>query len=70
MAEAKRKRSRGYLNSKHVKELSQNKRYTLHRSQGPGEDFDDDEKFLQLLTKMNPSKKKNILNRLNFKKSI
>jgi hypothetical protein len=43
MAEAKRKRSRGYLNSKHVKELSQNKRYTLHRSQGPGEDFDDDE---------------------------
>jgi hypothetical protein len=43
MAEAKRKRSRGYLNSKHVKELSQNKKYTLHRSQGPGEDFDDDE---------------------------
>jgi hypothetical protein len=45
MAEAKRKRSRGYLNSKHVKELSQNKRYTLHRSQGPGEDFDDDDEI-------------------------
>jgi hypothetical protein len=45
VAEAKRKRSRGYLNSKHVKELSQNKRYTLHRSQGPGEDFDDDDEI-------------------------